>query len=376
MDAALANVAPELLKASRQAAADHANGLVQKAIDGLTKARSARRSEMSHVRAAMDADAQSLRQIAGYKIDAGEYLSAADDLEEAIELTSGKETEILKHIRSTQGFAIASELRCLGRYDLARPVFETARGKLFAATVLTWTVLLNLAPDYPTGRIVLAEMIAADVPPDAVTYSTLLNLAPEYPTGRIVLAEMIAADVTPNAVTAVIFAKLVCTIDQADELADEMLTRGVTDPYFFNTVISRIFSLVSGEALLGWAYGKAKTFKFPFPFSAFEPAIVGYRKAQRFDDALRIILPFPQLPASLAYFANPGRAKHAKAYFRAKYEEGFEMHNASYALAKLYWCQKDIPNMLEWAEIALPYPEQPDKRRVDLRAMMAAHNVA
>ena len=100
--------------------------------------------------------------------------------------------------------------------------------------------------------------------------------------------------------------------------------------------------------------------------------MVGYRKAKRFDDALRIILPFPQLPAALAYFTSPGRAKYAEAYFVEKFDAGFERHNASYALAKLYSVTGDTIQMRRWAETALTFAEQPQKRKADIDAMLAA----
>ena len=134
-------------------------------------------------------------------------------------------------------------------------------------SVLAYSVLLNLAPDYPKGRAVLDEMIAADVTPNAVTWNTLLNLTPDYPTGRAVLDQMIAADVTPNAVTASTMAKLVRSVAEADALTDEMLGFGAANPGFFNTIVSRIHPLLSGAELLGWVFGKAKAFKFPPIFS-------------------------------------------------------------------------------------------------------------
>lgn len=206
--------------------------------------------------------------------------------------------------------------------------------------------------------------------PSVLAYSVLLNLAPDYPKGRAVLDEMIAADVTPNAVTASTMAKLVRSVAEADALTDEMLGFGAANPGFFNTIVSRIHPLLSGAELLGWVFGKAKAFKFP-PISAFEPAIVGYRKKQRFDDALRIILPFPHLPTSVAYLTSPGRAKYAEAYFIARYDEGFEPDNASYALAKLHALQNNPERMAHWARIAMTFPEQHTKRRADLMAMLA-----
>ena len=113
-------------------------------------------------------------------------------------------------------------------------------------------------------------------------------------------------------------------------------------------------------------------FGFPFPFTALEPAIAGYRKGRRFEDALRIILPITHLPAALACFKDDAFAKTAEAYFLEKFNAGFERHNASYALAKLHSVTGDTIQMRRWADTALTFAEQPQKRKADIHAMLAA----
>ncbi len=401
------NVAPELHRASIAAAQARQELRYAAAIEGLSAAIAAHKDRANTALATTDAHARALRQRARYHVDSGAFLEAASDYHEALSYIPPTDKQTRLESSSAVWFAVAKQMMQLGQYAPARACFHTALTAFQNPTVLAYTVLLNFAPDYATGRAVLDEMIAAGVTPNAVTWSTLLNLAPDYPTGRAVLDEMIEAGVTPNAVTwntllnlapdyptgrgvldemvgkgvtpdavtASTMAKLVQTMAEADALTDEMLGYRAANPGFFSTIVSRIHPLLSGAELLGWAFGKAKAFKFPFPFAAFEPAIVGYRKKQRFDDALRIILPFPHLPASVAFLNDPRRAELARVYFQARFDEGFECHNASYALARLFAYLKDRQATVEWATIALTYPEQHEKRRADLRAIIAA-NVA
>jgi hypothetical protein len=215
-------------------------------------------------------------------------------------------------------------------------------------------------------------MTRAGVTPDEVTWNTLLNLAPDYPEGRRVLTEMTRAGVTPDEVTSISLAKLVRSIDQADELVPMAINLRIAGPGFFTSVIARVYTLMSADDLLGWAYRQDLGPGVSFPAAAFAPAILGYRKSRRFEDALRLIVNYPHLPASQKYLESVGRAADAERYFLARFRNGSDPHNASFALAKLFQYQKDPGRMREWAAIALGLPGHHKKRLENLRAMITA----
>ncbi|MDZ7905739.1 MAG: hypothetical protein U5N55_08205 [Cypionkella sp.] len=62
-----------------------------------------------------------------------------------------------------------------------------------------------------------------------------------------------------------------------------------------------------------------------------EPRCV-YRKHKRLDQALRIVMPFPHLPAAQKLLRDEGHLPAVAAYFEAQFQTGPEPHNAAKAV--------------------------------------------
>jgi pentatricopeptide repeat protein len=244
--------------------------------------------------------------------------------------------------------------------------------------VITWSTLLGLAGDYAEGKAVFDRMVEAaktdaKLTPNVITWNTLLGLAGDYAEGKAVFDRMVEAGITPGEFETTSLAKLANTAEQCISLAKFAKSMGLAGSGFFGSLLTRLHPHLDAEELLGWAFGFAKEHGFFFPLIAFEPAISGYRKARRFDDALRIVLPFPHLPSAQALLRDQTLQTYAEARFTNWYETGFEPHNASNALTQLYVLMGQSAQVVKWAEIALRYPEQHAKRQEALRSMLRKH---
>ena len=244
--------------------------------------------------------------------------------------------------------------------------------------VWTLTILLSLAKTIAQALPILDRMNDAGVTPNVVTWTTLLKLAQSLAEGEQVLARMGRANprVEPNERTWSSLAALVQTKADADRfLANHFPPFKALLPVF-TALVGRIHPEFSGEALLNWCFtwvkGRSDQGRpLMFPFAAIEPAILGYRKTKRFDDALRLILPFPYLPAATAFFrGSTYRQTLARAYFERELT-GPEPHHAAYALFRLEKATGAEEDQIRWARDALGRDNQPPKRLEELQAFLA-----
>ena len=141
------------------------------------------------------------------------------------------------------------------------------------------------------------------VAPDEVTYSTLINLAPDYAEGRRVLDEMIDDGVAPNEVTLTTLVKLAPSFQQGCDLA--FFARDGRSWYTGRGFYSALFSLpidhLSADELLAVWNG------LPFSFdTALENPVRQSRRSRKQDEALGICRYFPWLPAAQKFFLERG----------------------------------------------------------------------
>ena len=176
--------------------------------------------------------------------------------------------------------------------------------------------------------------------------------------------------VQPNERTATALIAKLRSVDEANALLADLMTLKLVGPGAFGAFVTRVHPMMTGDELLNWCFRAVQGRGFGFPFSALEPGITGYIKASRYDDALRIIMPFPYLPASIKFLQSSKYRAIAEAYFRAQFEAGGEPHHAAYAMMKLHQAQRDPAQMYRWAAIALDRPNQPAKRIDELRVLL------
>ncbi|AVP97535.1 hypothetical protein C7S18_10155 [Ahniella affigens] len=260
--------------------------------------------------------------------------------------------------------ALASDI------SAARAIMGEMRSAKIEPNIVSWTTLLALASDIPTARAIMGEMRSAKVEPNIVSWTTLLALASDISAARAILDEMEEARFLPNEVVATTVARLISSLDEAADLTRYLHRFRVVGPGYLQAVVSRITPLLSAEVLLNWVYGITKELGFSPATQVFGPAIAGYRRQGRIEDALRIVLPFPHLPAAQALLKDARTQRQAEAWLLNQFEAGPEPFNASLALAYFYWSRGDREKLEIWADISLSYPNQHPKRIASIQKLL------
>ena len=400
VEPSLADIAPSIVRISQAADVVARAGDRRAAILSAEGARQSRHRDLAEVRAVAEADSQLLQQIAGYKIDVGEFRGAVSDLSEALKGTGVREER--RRIRLSLGYALALEIRRIGTYDVARSYFDTVFENSGAPSRLAFNVLLHLSNDAGIGREIMDEMRAAKIEPDIfswstllalerdilaaraimdemrkakiepniVSWSTLLALAPDIPAARAIMDEMRAAKIEPNELASTTAARLISSVDEAADLTRYLHRFRLVGPGYLATVVSRITPLLSAEVLLNWVYTITNELGFSPAPQVFDAAIAGYRRQGRTEDALRIVLPFPHLPAAQAMLKDARIQQQAEEWLLSQFNDGPEPFNASLALAYLYWTRGDRGKLEEWANVASSNPNQHPKRIASIRKLL------
>jgi hypothetical protein len=192
---------------------------------------------------------------------------------------------------------------------------------------VTYNTLLNLAGDYAEGRKVLAEMAAAGVPPDAVTYSTLLNLAGDYAEGRKVLAEMVAAGVPPDEVGLTTLVRKAPSFEQGCAFAME--ARHSHGWYTGRGFYQALFSLPIDHLDAGGLMEIYNSLPFKHE-TALENPIRQYRRERRPEEAMRLCLFAPHLPAAQKFYRD--RYEFCRSYLLSRLDIIADDDNCYYCL--------------------------------------------
>jgi tetratricopeptide (TPR) repeat protein len=182
--------------------------------------------------------AKTLSQIAALSLSQGKYAEARNKYVEILGLSN-----LPLHYRKR--YERLATLSFTALINLA-PDFLTAHNTFKEMLVIkikpdriTYNTLIKLSPDYAIARITFNEMLAAGVTPDEVTYNILVNLAEHYAAARTVFNEMLAADIKPNKVTYTTLISLAPDHAVARSVFDEMLAEQVkSDEITFGILIN------------------------------------------------------------------------------------------------------------------------------------------
>ncbi len=211
-------------------------------------------------------------------------------------------------------------------YPTAKAWLDTMRGEGIQPNVVTYNTLIAQAPDHPTAKAWLDTMREEGIPPNVVTYSTLMAKAPDYATARSWLDTMREEGIPPNVVT---YSTL---IDQAPDYAtakdwlDTMRAAGVQPNLFaYNSLFTKDLSGQSAAEILRWYLAQ------PYhPEQPIQAAIASYRSKNLIDQALRLTLDYPHLPAARSLIRK--HSEKALSYFGELFERDPDHPNHSYAL--------------------------------------------
>jgi len=167
---------------------------------------------------------------------------------------------------------------------------------------VTYSTLVNISPDYDTALKWYEKMVEKGVSPDEVTYSTLVNISPDYDTALKWYEKMVEKGVSPNEVTHTTLVKKCPDFTAALQLTEQInRAKGFIGRGYFCALFAKDILHLSGEELLGIYHS------LPFRFEvSLEPAIRAYLSAERLDDALRLCLFAPHLPAAIRLYRQKG----------------------------------------------------------------------
>jgi len=185
---------------------------------------------------------------------------------------------------------IASKLSYLDRLDILKKM----RKEGIQPDVVTYSTLIAKAPDYEAAKSWVEAMEEEGIQPDVVTYSTLIAKAPNYEAAKSWVEAMEEEGIQPDVVT-------------------------------YNTLFSDNLFNVSADDLLKW-YLDQKS----HPEEPIQAALAFYRNYKLIDQALRLTLDYPHLPAArkiLKIFSQK-----ALSYFENLLQHNPQHPNANYSL--------------------------------------------
>ena len=107
-------------------------------------------------------------------------------------------------------------------YDEAKSLLKQMREESILPNVITFNTLINLAPDYDEAKALLKQMREDSILPDVVTYNTLINLAPDYDEAKSLLKQMREESILPNVITYSTLINLTPDYDEAKSLLKQM----------------------------------------------------------------------------------------------------------------------------------------------------------
>ena len=192
--------------------------------------------------------------------------------------------------------------------------------------VVTYTTLINKAPDYETTKGLLTKMQEGGIQPNVVTYNTLINKAPDYGTAKDLITTMKEAGIQPDLVTYTTLTSRAPDYDTARALVTTMQEEGIQPNFVTYTIVFyKDLSRESGESILQWY--SAQPYHPEVPIQA---AIAAFRRSRRLDQALVLALNYPHVKASQRLFRD--HSKQAIQYFKDILQLEPLHPNAHYAL--------------------------------------------
>jgi len=222
------------------------------------------------------------------------------------------------------------------------------------ATV-SYSALINLAPDYDAARNVFDEMVAAQVKPNEVTYGTLINLAPGYDAARKIFDEMVAAQAKPNEVTVTTIIKKSSCFEAAVELVDFLASEKIfTGLGAYSAVFSKSITDIDAKQLLK-IYAER-----PYQFGeSLQSPLNQYRKAGKWNDAFRVSPEAPHTGAAQKFFRE--KYEICLPLFLSELEGGSDDDNLHYAFGIAACLNGDWLNAALHLKIALERSYHPKR---------------
>ena len=291
--------------------------------------------------------ARSLAALGALAFTETDYVSARKHYGAAMKMSGVADDRVRRYRRS---YLVASNA------IMANSPTRAAAHKIFGEMVdaglkpdeVTYNTLINLADDYKEGRKLLKQMVDAGLKPDEVTYNTLINLADDYKEGRKLLKQMVDAGLTPNELTLITLVRLAPNFETGCDLAREAKNGRDwrTGSGFYAALFSLQITHLDAKHLLE-AYNS-----LPLRFDkALENPIKQYRHARRHDEAMKLCLFAPHLPAAQKLYKD--RYEICRAYLQNQSEPLQGNSNYHYCFGIAARINNDWPLARKHLNIAL-----------------------
>jgi len=190
----------------------------------------------------------------------------------------------------------------------------------------SWNRLMASLLDYSSALETLKSIRAAGLAPDVVTYNTLISKAPDYDKAKAWAYTMREEGIHPSVVTYNTLISKAPDYDEAKALVDTMREEGIhPNVVTYSTLFSKDLSEESADDILKWYLAQEY-----HPEEPIQAAIASYRKIHRIDQALRLALDYPHLPAARKLIRE--HEEEALSYFRTISDHDPQHPNAEYAL--------------------------------------------
>ena len=211
-------------------------------------------------------------------------------------------------------------------YDEAKALVDTMREVGVSPDAVTYNTLMYKAPDYKEATKWVYVMREEGIHPDVITYSELVEKAPDYDEAKALLDTMREEGIQPNVITYSTLIKKAPDYDEAKALVDTMGGEGIQPNVFtYSTLFNKDLSGVLADNILKWYL--AQKYHPPQPIEA---AIASYRKRRCLDQALRLSLGYPHMPAARKLIRE--HEVEALSYFKTILDRDPQHPNVDYAL--------------------------------------------
>ena len=217
-----------------------------------------------------------------------------------------------------------------GDVDTTTQWYERMRDDAVLSDVVIYNTLINLSGDVDTATQWYERMRDDGVLPDVVTYTTLINLSGDVDTTTQWYERMRDDAVLSDVVIYNTLINLSGDVDTATQWYERMRDDGVLpNQNTYEALFAHDLSTMPAEQLLAW-YNRQPT---TFP-NALQAAIASYRKSGAIEEALRIALEHPDLPAARRLYRR--YRDRATEYYRAIVESPVHSAKAHFCLGLIF----------------------------------------
>ena len=118
-------------------------------------------------------------------------------------------------------------MKLSNNFSIGKKLLVEMIEKKIPVTAQRFGFVINLAPNFREGKTLFDEMLRIGITPTTIEYGTLIKLAPNYKTGKELFDEMLKKGIVPNDKTYATIINLSHDYKTGKELFNDMLNKGI-----------------------------------------------------------------------------------------------------------------------------------------------------